>query len=102
MTSTVGYGLIFFAMFVASINFYLSFIRPLIARSFGQSISNVTGLPMLGTLLLIAGVLCVDRTTAVLTLVATQFFLDTGGLAWFVVAILRNAVGKPKNGSNAN
>lgn len=77
------------AMFVALLNFYLSFIRPaLMARRLGtmEGIRHVSGFPLVGTVLVvIGGILGFGAAgTAVIGLVALA--LDTGGAPWFLAS----------------
>jgi hypothetical protein len=77
------------AMFVALVNFYLSFVRPwLLVGSQGslEGVRHVSGIPLVGTILaMIGGVLGFSASgTAFVGLVAMT--LDTGGAPWFLIS----------------
>jgi uncharacterized BrkB/YihY/UPF0761 family membrane protein len=84
--SGTGIGLAVLGLLVAGFNFYLSFVRPLLyAWRHGSfnGIKNVSGLPLLGTVLVVAAGIIgfADWRSTTVGLVA--LVLDTGGLPWF-------------------
>lgn len=79
---------------IAGFNFYLSFVRPLLLRYLLRRSQNdlrfVSGVPFVGTLLVCAGAVLGfgDDSCALVGIAA--FFLDTGGIAWFVISTWRD------------
>lgn len=88
MLYSVEFFLFAVAAFIAVVNFYLSFVRALIYGWLGWECRNVSGIPLLGSLFLIAALLCVERTAPVWLLAIALISLDTGGLGWFLLIIL--------------
>lgn len=84
--SKLGLGFAVAGLLLAGVNFYLSFIRPLIfawRHRSTEQMHNASGLPLIGTVLIAAGAIVgfADRWTAIMGLLASA--LDTGGLPWF-------------------
>jgi hypothetical protein len=87
----VGVGL---AWLVAGLNAYLNIVRPLrYRRAHGsmEGFKNVSGLPLIGTMLALAGGLLGSSSVACLALGELALLLDTGGPFWFVVWTWRDA-----------
>ena len=76
---------------VAVLNFYLSFARYYVYRWFGWEYRWVSGLPLLGSLLLVPAGLSFGLTGAYRLLIAAVvlILLDTGGVFWLGVVLLR-------------
>jgi len=83
MTQTLGYAMLAFATLIAVGNFYLSFLRPPIYWWFGWECQNVTGIPMVGTLSLIAALALLEWTLRLWIGAVALCVIDTCGLAWF-------------------
>lgn len=82
------------AILVAGLNFYLSFVRGLLYRRKRGSLEgyrHVSGLPMVGTLLVVIGTLLGFGSMAVTVLGLAAFAADTGGTVWFVIATWRDS-----------
>jgi hypothetical protein len=82
------------ALALASINFYLSFVRPSVAsRRHGMQRNgqNISGVPVIGTLLVVlGGVLGFGAIgTTLIGLLAVA--LDTGGAPWFLLSTWRDS-----------
>jgi hypothetical protein len=86
-------GFVVAALFFAIVNFHLSFFRPWwLRRRHGlEAIPHVSGLPIVGTVLvLLGGTLGFGAIgTALFGLVAVA--LDTGGAPWFLIATWRDS-----------
>lgn len=87
-------GFMIAGLFFAIINFYLSFIRPRrLLRRHGslEGISNISGIPLIGTILVIfGGAFGVGAIgTALLGLLVLA--LDTGGAPWFLISTWRDS-----------
>lgn len=77
------------AFALGALNFYLSFIRLWwINRRRGSldGISNVSGIPMVGTLLVLASMLFGFGSFGTSVIALCSVLLDTGGASWFLVA----------------
>lgn len=78
------------ALLLSSLNLYLSFIRPALFRH-RPDYRFVSGIPLIGTLLIIAGT-AVGWSAALPGLLGfIALLLDTGGLPWFIVATWSDA-----------
>ena len=75
--SGIGMGLIALGLLVAGVNLTLSFLRP-------------SGLPVVGTLLVVLGGLAGFADWRVATAGLVALVLDTGGLPWFLLATWRD------------
>ena len=82
---TVGMVLIGLALFVSACNVYFSFIRPLLFQH-RPNYRWVSGIPGIGTFLIVAGVLVGFGGVLPATLGIVAFLLDTGGTLWFLIA----------------
>jgi hypothetical protein len=89
----VGLGFISAALLIASINFCLSFMRPAFVRRFRSAADycQVSGIPLIGTLLILVGSLYGFGASGTAVLGAITALIDTGGLPWFLAATWRDA-----------
>ncbi len=87
---TVGMVLIGLALFVTACNLYFSFIRPLLFQN-RPNYHWVSGIPVIGSLLIVAGVLVGFGGVLPATLGIVAFLLDTGGALWFLIATWHDA-----------
>ena len=88
-----GVGFMVGASVVALLNFYLSFIRPRLfwlRRRSMDGYRHVSGLPMIGTVLLILGALFGFGAIGSTLVGVGAFALDTGGSVWFLVYTWRD------------
>lgn len=82
------------ALLIAMYNFWLCFLRPLLYRWHHGSMEGwrfISVAPVIGTLFIFASPLVApggDRTAAAIGAVA--LLVDTGGLPWFLICILRD------------
>ena len=86
-------GVMIAAAVVAVINFYLSFIRPRLfslRRGSMDGYRHVSGIPIIGTLLLSIGALLGFGSIGSALIGIGAFVLDTGGSVWFVIATWRD------------
>jgi hypothetical protein len=86
-------GVMITAAGVATINFYLSFIRPRLfslRRGSMDGYRHVSGIPIIGTLLLSIGALFGFGAIGSALIGIGAFALDTGGSVWFVIATWRD------------
>lgn len=88
-----GLAVMIAAALVGALNFHLSFIRPAlhrIRRGSMEEFEFVSGVPLFGTVLVLAGTLLGfgSLTCAALGLVALA--LDTGGAPWFMCSTWRD------------
>lgn len=93
-TSTRGTGVLVIALVVACVNFYLSFIRGWFHRRRTGSLDGyrfVSGIPMIGTLLVLIGSVLGFGSVACAALGLLATALDTGGSVWFLVATWRDS-----------
>ena len=83
----VALGLLAVGAFIALTNFYLSFIRIPFHRWRGHhDVKWVSGIPLLGSLVLIVSLAGLDGWPALLG--GILFFLDTGGIVAFVLIMV--------------
>ena len=92
--STAALVVMIVAMFIATPNFYLSFVRPFVFHKRGGSFDeykHVSGIPIIGTVVVVVGASLGfgDALCSVLGLVTIA--LDTGGSVWLLVATWRDA-----------
>jgi hypothetical protein len=78
---------------IAVLNFYLSFIRPLVnqlsSRLPGQY-QHVSGVPIIGTILVTIGAALAFGAMGSALIGLCAFALDTGGTGWFVFRTWRD------------
>ena len=75
------------ALFVASINFYLSFVRPLYFWLMKKPYRFASGLPAFGTISLIIACIFIPKDFTLMILVILVIFADTAGLPYFAAAM---------------
>jgi hypothetical protein len=89
----VGLGFTSAALLIASLNFYLSFVRPAFFRQFRSAAEyrHVSGIPLFGTLLILAGSLYGFGASGTAVLGVIAGLIDTGGLPWFLAVTWHDA-----------
>jgi hypothetical protein len=83
-----GIFLLTFALIIAGLNFYLSFVRPLIhnlRNSTSEGYKFVSGFPVIGNFLAIAAVLVGFGSIPIAIVAMLSLVLDTAGVPWFVL-----------------
>jgi hypothetical protein len=81
---------------VALINFYLTFVRPvlfhLVSRRSRARVPyrRVSGAPVIGTLLIMVGAVMSFGAVGSALIGLSAFVLDTGGAGWFIVSTWRD------------
>lgn len=89
MLVQLGYGFFALAAFIACTNFYLSFVRAPLYWWFGIEPSNVSGIPLLGNVLLAIAMLLIANWPSTLWGGAVVICaIDTGGLPWLIFSLL--------------
>ncbi len=86
-------GLLVLAALVGGLNFYLSFLRGTIYRRAHDSMEgyrHVSGVPLVGTLLVVIGLVVGFGSLHCAVLGLVGLVLDTGGLPWFLIATWRD------------
>ena len=81
--------------FFCLLNFYLSFLRyPLhkLKGGSGDSYRWVSGIPLIGSLLVAASLLVLNETKWVLVSGLVLIAMDTGGIHWFAGTILARSL----------
>ncbi len=86
-----GFGLLILGGFVSLLNVYLSLLRVPLLRACGQSPRHVSVLPAVGSLLLVTSALLLWGHWRLVGTALVLAAIDTGGLLWAFVAILREA-----------
>ncbi len=76
------------AALVAVGNFYLSLLRYPICHLFGWQYRHVSGLPMIGTVFCVVGMLFLWRLPLAWLCAGLIGLFDTAGLPWFLFVIL--------------
>jgi hypothetical protein len=94
ITITAGFYVVLTGPLIAGFNFFPSFVRPLwyrYAHGSYDGYRHVSGFPIVGSLVVLIGVLLWfgDVLSASVGLIALVF--DTGGPQWFLVATWRDA-----------
>lgn len=84
---SLGYLLISISLAISLVNFYWSFLRFPIYRFLGKEYFHRSGLPLMGSLFLLAA-LYFYSTPTVWVLAVVSALLDTGGLLWFLATII--------------
>jgi hypothetical protein len=87
--SVFGYSLLGFSLSVALVNFYLSFLRHPLHRLLKREARYVSGLPLVGTLMLPGAVFLLNGCNRLWAIILAQLILDTGGLLWIALGIGR-------------
>jgi hypothetical protein len=88
-----GVGFMIGAAALASLNCYLSFVRPYWFRLRHGSLEgfrNVSGIPIIGTVLGFVGTVFGFGAIGSALIGIAAFVLDTGGSGWFVIATWRD------------
>jgi hypothetical protein len=85
------------AILVACLNFYFSFIHPLYFLLRKQKCKFVSGLPGIGTILLVVAILLLPKTMSLGGLALLLIVVDTGGFPWFVVIMAWQSLSQPKS-----
>jgi hypothetical protein len=90
----VGAALLILGVLVCALNFYLSFVRyPLhLLRGNPGQYRHVSGLPVLGSVLVVAALLMTRLPGWAVTLGIASAVLDTGGLHWFAAVMAWDAL----------
>jgi hypothetical protein len=91
--SAAALAMLLVGIAIAAMNFYLSFIRPrLFYRAHGSldAYKFVSGVPMLGTLVVVIGTVLGFGTLLCTVLGLFAVVLDTGGSVWVLVATWRD------------
>ena len=84
----LAYCLFVVGAFVSVLNFHLSFIRPLVCRLRRRECRFVSGLPVVGSLLLVISFFCFPSEDALRWVALLVALLDTGGIHWFCGTML--------------
>jgi hypothetical protein len=87
--SGVGLALMFLAVSVGALNFYLSFVRPSVYHLRYRSMERyhfISGVPVVGTLLVAAGATLGFGGSITALMGICAMFLDTGSSFWFLLA----------------
>ncbi len=91
--SALGVGILLVGILVAFLNLYLSVVRPTIYRWWHGSMvgyRHVSGLPVIGTLIIISGAIIGFGDWRAVALGAVALASDLGGLPWFLIATWRD------------
>lgn len=86
-------GFMLAALTIAFINLYLSFLRPLLFERKNGSMDGyrfASGIPLVGTLMMVFGLMTGFGQIGPATIGILAFILDTSGSGWFVVATWRD------------
>jgi len=84
----VGWIFMGAAVLIASLNSYLSFVRPLYFRVTKKPYRFASGIPGLGTLSLIIATILLPKDFTLMALVTLVIFADTAGIPYFAAAML--------------
>ena len=88
--TAIGVALLALGGLVALWHFYLSFLRmPLLSR-LGRNPQWISGIPLLGTVLLVSAALILRDHPTALVIALILMLADTCGLIWFLVAVVRD------------
>jgi hypothetical protein len=88
MNGAPALGLLALGGCIALTNFYLSFLRMPFHQWRGRrDVKWVSGIPLIGSFVLVIGLFGLDGWLALLG--AFFFFLDTGGIFWLVLVMVR-------------
>jgi hypothetical protein len=91
---TFGYLMFAIAAFVGATNFYLSFVRVPIHWWLGWQCRHISGIPLVGTLFLIAALALLECSALVCIGAVVLCAIDTGGLVWFCLVMCWMAMRK--------
>lgn len=86
-------ALVVLGLIVATMNFFLSFIRPLCHLFLGGSKDDyrqASGAPLVGNVLVCLGLLAGFGAIVPTTIAGFATLIDTGGLPWFLAATWRS------------
>lgn len=89
-----GVAVVIFALAIGVLNFYLSFLRGLLYRRANGSLDgyrHVSGLPMVGTLVVVVGALMGFGSALCAALGLLAVGIDPGGSVWFLIATWKDA-----------
>src|SRR5437016_13188472 len=78
--------------FVSILNFYLSFIRPLVCRLRHRECRFISGFPLVGSVLLLVSFFCFPSGQALRWAALVVGLFDTGGIHWFCGTMLYHAL----------
>jgi hypothetical protein len=90
----IGLAVMFAALVIGGLNFYLSFLRGLLYRRTKGTLDgykHVSGFPMLGSLLVVVGTLVGFGSALCAALGLLVVALDTGGSVWFLIATWKDS-----------
>jgi hypothetical protein len=87
--STAALVVMLVATSIGALNFYLSFIRPMISGSRSDD-RNVSGVPVVGTLLVVIGTVLGFGSVLCALLGLVVVAVDTGGSLWFLLSTWRD------------
>jgi hypothetical protein len=91
--SFAGIGLMIGAAVVAAFNCYLSFVRPHffhLRHGSMEGYRHVSGLPIIGTVLVLSGIVFGFGAIGTALIGTAAFVFDTGGSGWFVISTWRD------------
>jgi hypothetical protein len=94
ITKPSGLVLVALGTIVATLNFYLSFIRGFLYRlrqGATQGYRHISGFPLIGTLLIVAGAIINFGSVPTAVLGLITIILDTGGAVWFLHCTWRDS-----------
>jgi hypothetical protein len=86
--AATGWALFTLAAVIAGLNFYLSFMRQPLYKWLGRESKFVSGLPLIGTVLLVLAHFFLQRSWFLWWGTVVVGIMDTGGLPWFVVTVM--------------
>ncbi|MGO8764840.1 MAG: hypothetical protein ACLQSR_06855 [Limisphaerales bacterium] len=91
----VAFGWLIAAAIIALINMFYSFVRPFILlrilRVPNKEYKRVSGLPVIGSILVILGTLFSFGSIGTAILFLIIFLIDTGGSMWFLIATWKDS-----------
>ncbi len=88
MVEVLGYSLLASGAVVCCLNFYLSFLQYPLCKLLGREYKRVSGIPIVGSLLVIIGVAILRESRSLYWGGIVIALLDTGGLHWFAGVML--------------
>jgi hypothetical protein len=89
MTNYIGIALLAIAALIACGNFYVSFVRPPIYWwVLRRDCPNVTGIPAIGTFLVLAAFAFLQKSALVWATAIAICVIDTAGLPWFCLTVV--------------